>query len=460
MVTPAPFMQMIKHYSLALFFTYLGAVKLTSSTTWFKHFTRKFRNKKKDVTGSDDDTSPTGILIADSDVITRQKLRNILKLCEEQPSENEVKLLRSSSFNFDYFYLKCFCFALVVCLTVHTLMNPFTSGDIVINVWCSSFLFWIVWMNFNLCSQVPMYIVVFIAREKLCRCFPLRMCSRAMGKLCDIRVPVCLRRLIYNLYVKMYDVKLEEAVNPDLSAYSSLNQFFRRRIKSHLRPICSQAQVVSPCDGTVVFHGCVYDGIVREVKGMCFTLRELFGDDGTDSDTSDVQYANELMKNPLENNLHCCVIYLAPGDYHRFHSPAQCNITKRRHIAGELISVKPSLLSWLPHLFAINERVVLHGNYGSGEMITTVAVGATNVGSIVIYDDRNLRTNLFSQAVGTSEDQEFAGSQQLVFGKGDSLGEFKFGSTLVVIYEAPKTSVMKSARGSIIRLGEPLNVSQ
>ena len=55
---------------------------------------------------------------------------------------------------------------------------------------------------------------------------------------------------------------------------------------------------------------------------------------------------------------------------------------------GELISVKPSLLSWLPHLFAINERVVLHGNYGSGEMITTVAVGATNVGSIVIYDDR------------------------------------------------------------------------
>ena len=44
-------------------------------------------------------------------------------------------------------------------------------------------------------------------------------------------------------------------------------------------------------------------------------------------------YTSRLLRH-AENELHYCIIYLAPGDYHRFHSPADWRVSGRRHFSG------------------------------------------------------------------------------------------------------------------------------
>lgn len=87
------------------------------------------------------------------------------------------------------------------------------------------------------------------------------------------------------------------------------------------------------------------------------------------------------------HELFFAVVYLAPGDYHRFHSPTAWVVEKRRHFAGELYSVSPYIAKRLQGLFVLNERVALLGRWRYG-FFGMVPVGATNVGSIVVNFDR------------------------------------------------------------------------
>lgn len=155
--------------------------------------------------------------------------------------------------------------------------------------------------------------------------------------------------------------------------------------------------------------------------------------------------------------LHYVVIYLAPGDYHRFHSPTAWVAEKRRHFAGELYSVSPYLQRTLPGLFTLNERVVLLGRWRWG-FFSMTPVGATNVGSIKINFDRELRTN--SLTTDTEADREaekasergepysgfaeatYAAASPVLRGhalrRGEEMGGFQLGSTIVLVFEAPK----------------------
>jgi phosphatidylserine decarboxylase len=87
------------------------------------------------------------------------------------------------------------------------------------------------------------------------------------------------------------------------------------------------------------------------------------------------------------NELFFAVVYLAPGDYHRFHSPSAWVVEKRRHFAGELYSVSPYIAKRLEGLFVLNERVALLGRWRHG-FFSMIPVGATNVGSIIVNFDK------------------------------------------------------------------------
>ncbi len=162
-------------------------------------------------------------------------------------------------------------------------------------------------------------------------------------------------------------------------------------------------------------------------------------------------------KNKMPTALYYFVVYLAPGDYHRFHSPASWIAEKRRHFAGELYSVSPYLQRTLPGLFTLNERVVLLGRWRWG-FFSFTPVGATNVGSIKINFDRELRTNSLTTDTAADRAAEeaanrgepFSGFAEATYGnaskvlggyalrKGEEMGGFQLGSSIVLVFEAPK----------------------
>ena len=87
------------------------------------------------------------------------------------------------------------------------------------------------------------------------------------------------------------------------------------------------------------------------------------------------------------------VLYLSPGDYHRFHSPAVMSVNNRRHVPGYLCPVRPSYLEKNKDGLKDNERATLFGQWGQGFFAMTM-VGALNVGSIVLNFDQELHTNM------------------------------------------------------------------
>ena len=144
----------------------------------------------------------------------------------------------------------------------------------------------------------------------------------------------------------------------------------------------------SPCDGRVLNFGKVDEkGYLEQVKGVNYSLKGFLGEQNWHNEKGDVEssYTSSVKCKP-ENDLYHCIIYLAPGDYHRFHSPAEWNISFRRHFPGELFSVNPSVARWLQGLFSLNERVVYYGDWTHG-FFSMTPVGATNVGSIRVYFD-------------------------------------------------------------------------
>ncbi|PLW13258.1 hypothetical protein PCANC_07119 [Puccinia coronata f. sp. avenae] len=180
---------------------------------------------------------------------------------------------------------------------------------------------------------------------------------------------------------------------------------------------------------------------------------------------SSVKVRSDIARGELEalpksgNRMFFFVVYLAPGDYHRFHSPADWKVERRRHFPGELFSVSPWMAGKLADLFVLNERVALLGKWRHG-FFSMTPVGATNVGSIVIHFDRELRTNRGDKGCRHEEVVYGTASGGLLDGqilrKGDEVGAFSLGSTIVLVFEAPEPFQFSVKKGQLIRVGQAI----
>ena len=123
----------------------------------------------------------------------------------------------------------------------------------------------------------------------------------------------------------------------------TLGSFFTRKLKTGLRPLDNDSCVVSPADGTVTHMSRFRGGYLEQVKGVHYSLSYFLGLDKADASSphrTTVHAAAPFPERSSGGLLHATdgstvlmqmVIYLSPGDYHRFHSPADWTVETKRY---------------------------------------------------------------------------------------------------------------------------------
>lgn len=274
---------------------------------------------------------------------------------------------------------------------------------------------------------------------------PLRLESRIWGWLASIELPVFLREPLLGLFARKFGCDLSEACESDLRKYVSMNEFFRRSVKPELRPLSNDC-MVSPSDGVMQVCGRLVNDKIEQVKGISYTLAAFVGED----------LANRLRNRPRRSpndELYYCIIYLSPADCHQFYSPVEWKIDSRRHVTGYLLGVNKKVVSKVPHLFSINERVLLTGEWEHG-FFSMTPVGATHVGSIKLECEDTLKTNAFAKRIGDVDDKRYESA--VAKKRGDIVGEFNMGSSVVLIFEAPKDFKFAVKVGDRLKYGQTL----
>lgn len=185
-----------------------------------------------------------------------------------------------------------------------------------------------------------------------------------------------------------------QAPEAGLAGFENLGQFFYRKLMDDARPIAEMNHLVSPSDGKILYCGKIEGkNEINKIKNASYTVSNLMGPPPAHEEKSWSSYlslSSKTFSSPStyepqssDNALYYTVIYLAPGDYHRFHSPVSWKVDEFRHFYGEMFSVTPWLVSKFPTLFTLNERVSCLGAWKYG-MFGMTAVAATNVGKIII----------------------------------------------------------------------------
>jgi len=260
--------------------------------------------------------------------------------------------------------------------------------------------------------------------------------SRLAGRLADMDGAPALRNRVIKWFIGRYGVDMSEAAESDPTAYPTFNAFFTRALKPGVRPLAEgEKTLVSPVDGAISQIGAIDGDRVIQAKGQSFSLTELLG--------GDPKRAEAFTGGEFST------LYLSPSDYHRIHMPMAGTLREMVYIPGKLFSVNPVTAENVPGLFARNERVACLFDTEAGPM-ALVLVGAMVVGSV-----ETVWSGVVAPGNGLVTTTRYEGDQAVSFSKGEEMGRFRLGSTVVMVM--PKGSVRwnpEQKAGKAVRMGE------
>ncbi|HVT08498.1 MAG TPA: archaetidylserine decarboxylase [Polyangia bacterium] len=260
---------------------------------------------------------------------------------------------------------------------------------------------------------------------------PRRLATRLVGRISKVRQPL-VRDLSIGLWRLFADPDLDEAAK---ASFDSLHDCFIRELKPGARAVDPDPAVLtSPCDAIVNACGAVQGTQLIQAKGISYTLDELLDDPALVERYRDGRYVT---------------LRLTSSMYHRFHAPYDLRVTRVNYISGDTLNTNPSTVKRVDKLYCKNERAVVQTvTNAGGHLITLVPVASILVASI--------RLRFLDVPLHLAYDGPRAIDCDARFGKGDEMGWFELGSTIIVFAPAGFELCEGIRETSVIRMGQPL----
>jgi len=260
---------------------------------------------------------------------------------------------------------------------------------------------------------------------------PRQLLTRFMGWFSQVEQPL-VRDLSIGVWRFLADLDLSEAKK---TRFNSLHDCFIRELKEGARPVDPDpAILVSPCDSIVGTCGRVEGTELIQAKGFPYSLLDLLGDP-------------ELVENYRDG--HYVTLRITANMYHRFHAPHDCRVEQVTYISGDTWNVNPIALKRVEKLFCKNERALIRSRLEpSGHLITLVPVAAVLVASI--------RLHFLDVLLHLKHRGPNVMACDAHLRKGEEMGWFQHGSTIIVFAPNGFTLCDNLRQGSTIRMGQPL----
>jgi phosphatidylserine decarboxylase len=255
--------------------------------------------------------------------------------------------------------------------------------------------------------------------------------THAMGWYSRIRSP-WLARLSISLWRRFTDLDLSDA---KATSFDSLHDCFIRELQPGARPVDTDPCVLaSPCDAVVGACGDMQGTTVFQAKGFPYRLADLFGDEDAAARYRDGCYVTLRLRSDM---------------YHRFHAPHAGRIDRVTHHSGDTWNVNPIALKRIERLYCRNERATIRLRLDAGgHVLTLVPVAAVLVASLRLHVI-DLRLHL-----------RYRGPERIDcdarVAKGQELGWFEHGSTIIVFAPRGFTLCPGIEPGAELRMGRRL----
>ncbi len=260
---------------------------------------------------------------------------------------------------------------------------------------------------------------------------PRRYATLFMGWFSKIEIPI-IRYLSLSIWKMFSDgLNLTEAKK---QKFNSMHDCFIRELKQGARPIVLTPNIItSPCDAIIATHGKINGVELIQAKGFPYTLLELLSDNSLVDKYRDGYFITLRLQSTM---------------YHRFHAPCDCRVSEINYISGDTWNVNPVALKRVERLYCKNERVVIDLLTDNEASLTLVPVAAILVASI--------KLNFLSEILNLKYKGPNKISCDAKFTKGQEMGYFQHGSTIIVFASKEFKIVTSVSEGEVIKMGQPL----